>query len=93
MYSAFSSSSILDGEDVGSDSNRHLVGMVSGAPTSVVVPLRGSLEVYVDKYLQTVYTSSDDIDIAKKSQDIWYGVIDGCQLREALVKLGKSKPS
>jgi len=66
--------SILDGEDVGSDSNRHLVGTVSGAPTSVVVPLRGSLE---DKYLQTVYTSSDDIDIAKKSQDIWYGVIDG----------------
>ena len=64
-----------------------LSGMFSGSPTSIVVPLVGDLATYLDDYLSDHYDSADDAAAAKATFPRWYGVIDGCQIRQALHEL------
>lgn len=70
-----------------------LSGMVSGTPTSIVVPLLGSLARFVDSYLEQKYPDEADREMVKESYDEWFGVIDGCQLVCALQDLQDHSPS
>lgn len=64
-----------------------LTGFLSGSSDSVIVPLMGYLEYLVCEYLIKKGFSNEDVQINKATQSVWYGVIDGCQLRDALVEL------
>lgn len=83
---------ILNGDHVERAGEMQLVGMVSGAPSSIVVPLVGKLEIYVDEYLSTQYASSEDVSVVKASHRTWFGVIDGCHLLIALHRLREAYP-
>ncbi len=69
-----------------------LCGFVSGKPTSVVVPLVGELESYIVKFLMSKGYAEKDADVLKKKRKVWYGVIDGCQVLEALLELKDEFP-
>ena len=69
-----------------------LLGIVSASPTSVVVPLIGRLDPYVDLHLVKNYTEEADRAKIKESHEVWFGVIDGCQLACALQDLQESFP-
>lgn len=61
-------------------STQMLTGYVSGAPSSVVVPLEGCLSHLVDEYFTSLRYSEANVAAQSSSQPVWYGIIDGCQL-------------
>lgn len=73
--------------------DRMLTGMVSGSPTSIIVPLQGELTSALDQYLEKQCDSIDDARAMKDRQDCWYGVVDGCQLHGAIMELMSELPS
>ena len=58
----------------------------------MVVPLFGDLEVYLDDYLKKKYPNEGDRELVRKSHDVWYGIIDGCQFHQALLELREEDP-
>ena len=70
-----------------------LTGMVSGAPTSVVVPLIGNLAYLLDEYLALQHENPEAVEHQKAKHTDWFGIIDGCQFRGALMELGSEEPS
>ena len=73
-------------------SSRHLTGLVSGTPTSILVPLVGDLEVLVDKWFISKGFKEDDIELKKSDHITWYGIIDGCQIHAAFMLLRNELP-
>lgn len=69
-----------------------LSGMFSGTPTSVVVPLEGDLITLLDEYLSKHFDNPDDAAAMKSKYPKWFGVIDGCQLRQAIHELMDEEP-
>ena len=51
---------ILNGGSTNGGNDGALTGMVSGPPTSIVVPLTGDLEVLLDSYLEKKYKNEED---------------------------------
>ena len=84
---------LLTGEHADHFGNSNLSGMVSGSPTSVVVPLLGGLEQIIEDYLARHYINEEDRIQVKASHEVCYLVIDGCQLLRALQELKEEKPS
>lgn len=78
---------ILNGDLVESHKDVRLTGIVSGTPTSVVVPLINSLYYIVDEHLESIYDCAEDVNRHKQEFSIWYGVIDGSHFLCALVEL------
>ena len=76
--------SIINGDCQAPD--RLLCGMVSGSPTSVVVPLQGDLSYLFDDYMETQCDSVNDAHFMKSRHEVWYGVVDGCQLHGGIVE-------
>ena len=64
-----------------------LSGMFSGTPTSIVVPLEGDLVTFLDEYLSDRFENPEDASAMKAKYPQWFGVVDGCQLRQALHEL------
>lgn len=69
-----------------------LTGFVSGSPTSVVVPLVGDLVILLDEYFEDQGQSKEDAEELKKAYELWFGVVDGCQLHGAIFKCQKRWP-
>lgn len=84
--------SILNGDNNEDQVEFGLTGMVSGTPTSVVVPLIGDLHYIVDEYLSLMFDDSADARAHKKTHDIWYGVIDGNHFLLSLLALRDKDP-
>lgn len=70
-----------------------LSGMVSGAPTCIIVPLIGELSYIVTEHLEELHGSSDDVESERNIHKEWFGVIDGCQFHGALMRLRVKFPS
>lgn len=66
--------------------------MFSETPTSIVVPLEGELEKYLENYLSVNFDSTQEVSAIKAQHDRWFGVVDGCQLRQALNELMDAFP-
>ena len=73
-------------------SSNSISGMVSGSPTSIVVPLVKDLEHMVDEYFISEGYSDLDAKELKSKQKNWFGVIDGCQFYNAVTSLIKIDP-
>lgn len=82
---------ILNGNRA-SSSEMSLTGMVSGPPSSIVVPLVGDLLVLLDEYLMKKHKKEEDRQAEKDSHEQWYGIIDGCHVFFALVELREDYP-
>ena len=67
--------------------------MVSGSPTSVVVPLKGDLLHLLDDYLLSLGMSPEEVALEKQAHEFWFGIIEGCQLHGAILQLIKEKPA
>lgn len=61
--------------------------MFSGSPTSIVVPLVVDLAYLLDEHMETICDSVDDAEAMKSRHNVWYGVLDGCQLHSAIMEL------
>lgn len=69
-----------------------LSGMVSGTPTSVVVPLVGELEFIIEEYLSKKHKDPVDRAFVIKQHETWYGIIDGNHFYCALMEVRKKYP-
>ncbi len=72
--------------------NVALPGIVSGTPTSAVVPLIGELEHYIKDYLLEEGYTEEDLEEKIKKHEKWFGVIDGCQFYSAIMELRQEYP-
>ncbi len=71
----------------GKTDNYILPGIVSGTPSSIVVPLTGELAKIAHEYFSSEGKSKEDIDEIMSKHELWYGIIDGCQFHGAIMKL------
>ncbi len=69
-----------------------LPGIVSGTPTSVVVPLTGELEHYIKDYFLAEGYSEEDVEEKRNEHEKWFGIIDGCQFYSAIMELRMEYP-
>ncbi len=70
-----------------------LPGLVSGTPTSVLVPLKADLEHHISDYFLGEGRSQQDAEELKSKHDIWFGIIDGNQFHAAIMELRGENPS
>ena len=72
-----------------------LTSMVSGAPSSIVVPLTGELAFLVDEHIEKLSRTSDRqicTETFKARFDVWHGIVDGCQMHGAILHNMKEFP-
>ena len=84
--------SILNGDNANGSSEVLLTGMVSGPPTSIVVPLVGELSYLVDEYISENFDCPNEAEQFKSKHQQWYGVVDGVQVHAAITKLRHKYP-
>lgn len=84
---------LLNGDGNENQKKYGLTGMVSGTPTSVVVPLVGNLSFVLDNYLSDKYDDDEDITFHRNTHSEWYGIIDGSHYHCALMELCVKYPT
>lgn len=84
---------ILNGEETDKPSPFKLTGMVSGPPTSIVVPLVGDLRFLVEQHISRKYPDPEESALQLRKHTEWFGVIDGNQLLAALLELINDYPT
>ena len=62
----------------------NLPGLVSGTPSSVLVPLVGNFESILDEWLKDRCKSSEEAALHKAAHEVWYGIVDGCHFHAAV---------
>lgn len=70
-----------------------LSGAVCASPSSIIVPLQGELEILLDKQLELICDTKEDVTIMKHKHTLWFGIIDGCQYHTAVTELMRDVPS
>ncbi len=75
-----------------SESMESLSGLISGTPTSVVVPLTKELDYLISDYFINQNYGEKDVEAIKRSEEVWYGVIDGCKFHCAIMELREEQP-
>ena len=78
---------ILNGTALSHTRGIGLTGMISGPPTSIVVPLVGDLEALLISYLEKKYEDEEDRKAAMQFHETWYGIIDGYIVHVAIIEL------
>ncbi len=76
---------IFDGKFKGESSNGG--GISCGTGTPMVVPLTGSLLQYVYKHFKSEGFSEKEVKERVAERSVWYGIVDGGQSHEALIRL------
>ena len=84
--------SILNGNFNNHFGGPNLTGMVSGAPTSIVVPLTGESKSLMISYFKENILTPEELDAAINAHPVWYGAIDGCQLLTVILQLRSELP-
>ncbi len=78
-----------------------LTSIVAGAPTSVLVPLVGELTFVIDDHCVALQLKEQDknasttpvtISEIKSRFEVWYSIVDGCQLHGAIMYNRVHKP-
>ncbi len=64
-----------------------LPGMISGAPTSIVVPLIDGLYYIIREYFISQGISEDEVQEYSSKHERWYGIVDGCHFHCAVKNL------
>lgn len=68
-----------------------LPGLLSGAPSSMLDPLRCPLEL-LQKFQNDVM-SLDHAKEKKSTQEMWIGIIDGCHYHSVIMELREKRPN
>ncbi len=74
-------------------SSVYLPGYFSGSPTVLVIPLENELRTLLEEYFSSVCETEDEVQATIAIHSKWYGIIDGCQLHQAIMELRDELPS
>lgn len=69
-----------------------LPGYVSSSPSSLVVPLEEELKYLLYQYWESVLETKEEAEATIAVHKRWYGIVDGCQIHEAVIQLRTEIP-
>lgn len=76
---------------LGDDSCYGGVGLALGSHMPIIVELKGSLKQYVFKHLKESGLSEADSKCREENRHTWFGLIDGHNTHEAIIRLRDCK--